>query len=102
MTCKRMRRKKGPVSGAFLIGTGGFEPPASCSQSRRSNQAELRPADSECRQNPVPVRENRSPVAGGVDAPNVDLWAADHEVGVDARHVDAARAPVSLAERQRI
>jgi hypothetical protein len=28
----------------FPVGTGGFEPPASCSQSRRANQAALRPA----------------------------------------------------------
>jgi hypothetical protein len=28
---------------AVLVGTGGFEPPASASQTRRSNQAELRP-----------------------------------------------------------
>ena len=27
----------------LLVGTGGFEPPASCSQSRRANQAALRP-----------------------------------------------------------
>ncbi len=29
--------------GQELVGTGGFEPPASCSQSRRANQAALRP-----------------------------------------------------------
>ena len=34
--------------GSIRVGTGGFEPPASCSQSRRANQAALRPVASEC------------------------------------------------------
>jgi hypothetical protein len=28
---------------SLLVGAGGFEPPTSCSQSRRANQAALRP-----------------------------------------------------------
>ena len=38
-------RRRLDAAGTPLIGTGGFEPPASCSQSRRANQAALRPAE---------------------------------------------------------
>ena len=35
--------RKALFPGPFSIGAGGFEPPASGSQSQRSNQAELHP-----------------------------------------------------------
>jgi len=36
--------QKGPVSRAFLIGTGGLEPPTSCSQSRRATRLRYVPS----------------------------------------------------------
>ena len=40
--CFTLRR--GRIYLSLVVGAGGFEPPTSCSQSRRANQAALRPA----------------------------------------------------------
>ena len=45
--CSPLENKKGPAESVgpsfILVGTGGFEPPAPCSQGRCADQTALRP-----------------------------------------------------------
>ena len=79
---------------ASWVGAGGFEPPASCSQSRRANQAALRPDKT-----PFEQVKRREPRFWVLATPPIEhLMDSDTYSGSEATKVRATQTPVQLGE----